>query len=374
MDAPTILKNLDALGPAVEEAADEVDRLGHLPDELRESLRAAGAFRLAWPARWGGPEAAFEDQIQAVESLAYHDASVAWNVQILLDSGFYAGTLADDVAHELYPSMDLATAGGFYPPCRAVRAGGGWRITGSWPFGSGIHSADRVVGGVHLYDGDAVLRTEDGEPEFRVAYLPADAVEILDTWHTTGLRGTGSTRYHVRDVFVPDRHLFSFFEARGADAPPLSRHADLVGQKLAGVALGVARRVLDETRRLLRGHAGDRMTRIQFAEAETRLRAARGYAYDVARRLSEVLFSGGDLSDELQAEATMATVHTGLTAREVTESAVELVGSSVIYRSSPLERRRRDLLTLNAHIGSRRKALEVPGGLLLGETALPRFA
>lgn len=376
LTAADIIKNLQALGPRVEEDADEIDRIGHLTPGLREELRRAGAFRMSWPAAWGGPEMRFEDQIQAIEALAYHDASVAWNVQILLDTGFYGGTLGEDVAREIYPSMDLATAGGFFPPCRADRVDDGWRITGSWPFGSGIHSADRVVGGVHLYADGELLRDADGDPEFRVAYLPQDAITILDTWHTTGLHGTGSTRYEVSEVVVPDRHLFRFFEAGDPSVPPLSRYAGLVGQTVAGVALGAARRVLDDLRDLLRtkNRGGDRMTRIQLAEAETAYRAARCHVITVAQRLSDTLFTGAALSTDDQADAIMCTVNAGMTAKQVVESAIELAGSSAIYRDSPFERRRRDLLTLTAHISSQRKALEVPGGLLLGETALPRFA
>lgn len=374
--AQDILAAVQALGPLIAAEADEVDRIGHLTPKLREALRAAGVFRIAWPAAWGGPEMRFEDQIRMVEMISYHDASTAWNVQILSDTGFYGGQFPETTARELYSSMDNATAGGFYPPQRADKVAGGWHITkGRWPFGSGIHSADRIVCGVALFEDGAPILDAAGEQEFRVAYLPSDKVKLLDTWHVMGLRGSGSTDYEVEDVFVAENHVFKYFNGEAATLPPLARYADLIAQSLQGVVLGLGRRILDDVRESLkRKSPNDRMTRTQLAEAEMNYRAARAYTLDTAHRLSERLIAGELLTLEEQVDSSLAAVNAGHQIHKACTMALELLGAWPLYNRAGFERRRRDLEALMVHICHQRKALQVPGGMLLGEKDLARLA
>lgn len=374
--AEDILAAVAALGPLIAAEADEVDRIGHLTPTLRAALRAAGVFRIAWPAAWGGPEMRFEDQIRMVEMISYHDASTAWNVQILSDTGFYGGQFPETVARDLYSSMDNATAGGFYPPQRADRVPGGWHIArGRWPFGSGIHSADRIVCGVALFADGAPVLDATGEQEFRVAYLPTEKVKLLDTWHVLGLRGSGSTDYEVEDVFVPEAHVFNYFNGEATTLPPLARYADLIAQSLQGVVLGLGRRILDDVRSSLQRKApNDRMTRTQLAEAEMNYRAARAFTLDTATRLSDRLFAGELLTLDEQVDSSLAAVNAGHQIHRACTMALELLGAWPLYNRAGFERRRRDLEALMVHICHQRKALQVPGGMLLGEKDLARLA
>ena len=143
MTAAGILAAAAALGPAIETAADRIEAERRLPDELVEQLRSAGVFRIAFPAAWGGPEMGIVDQCRLIEGLAYHDAATAWVVMICSDSGHYAARLDEVVARELYPSLDLLTAGFLMPAGQATRVDGGYRVSGRWSFGSGSLHADR---------------------------------------------------------------------------------------------------------------------------------------------------------------------------------------------------------------------------------------
>lgn len=374
--AAEILTAVEQLGPEVEAAAEEVDRLGCLPADLLAKLRAAGVFRIAWPAAWGGPEMRFEDQIRLVEMLSYHDASVAWNVQILSDTGFYGGQFPEEIARQIYSSMDNPTAGGFYPPQRADKVAGGWHIAkGRWPFGSGIHSAGNIVCGIQLFENGAPILDAEGQPEFRVAYLPVEKVELLDTWQVMGLHGSGSTDYQIEDVIIPEAHVFKYFNGESTHLPPLARYADLIAQSLQGVILGLGRRILDDTREILKKRSpNDRLTRTQFAEAEMNYRAARAYTMETAKRLSERLMAGELLTAEEHADASLASVNAGHQIHKACTLALELLGAQAIYKRSPFERRRRDLEVTMVHICHQRKALQVPGGMLLGEKDLARMA
>lgn len=371
-----ILEGVRKLAPLVASEADEVDRIGHLTPTLQKALREAGAFRIAWPAEWGGPAMRLEDQIRLVEMLGYEDASVAWNVQILSDTGFYGAQFPREVAEGLYASMDDATAGGFYPPQRAEKVPGGWHITrAQWPFGSGIHSAQNIIDGVHLYEDGKPILDATGQPEFRVAYLPADKVRLLDTWQVIGLRGSGSTDYMIEDVTIPDSHVFKYFDGAAPHLPPLSRYGKFIAISLQGVILGLGRRILDDVRKeLQRRGPTDRLTRSAYAEAEMNYRAARAYAISAATFFSDKLFAGEMLTPEELADATLSSVNTGHQVRTACLMALELMGAQIIYQRSPFERRRRDLEAVMVHIGHQRKQLQNPGAQLLGETDLARLA
>ena len=83
-----------------------------------------------------------------------------------------------------------------------------------------------------------------------VAWLPRDEVTIHDTWHTTGLAGSGSNDYSVTDAFVPEGHTFSPL-LPGVRSEPLYRYRGFFFANLAAVSIGCARRMLDDLRALM---------------------------------------------------------------------------------------------------------------------------
>jgi alkylation response protein AidB-like acyl-CoA dehydrogenase len=374
--AEVILQRVEELGPRIDDAADQVNELRRMPDDLTEDLRRAGVFRMGFPLSWGGPEMRLEDQVRVIELLAMRDASVAWNVMILADSGFWAGFLPDDVAHEIYPSMDLGTAGAFNPPGRAERVDGGYRVTGRWPFGSGLASADLVQCGCHVHDDGGSVLEHDGSKQLWIAYVPKGEVTVHDNWFTTGLHGSGSSDYSVEDVFVPETHMIRYVFEGDATLPPLSRYTDIMMVNQWGVPLGIAARVLQE----LRATATTRTTRtgamrdeyrvqVGLAEAQGRLEAARAYVYETATQLSDALWAGRMLTDNERARMLSTSVTGGHLARRALELAIEVVGAGSVFASSPYDRALRDMLTATNHVIFQRKFLQGAGQLMLGVPA-----
>ena len=208
-------------------------------------MREAGAFRIAAPRARGGPELTPREQTEAVEVLSLHEASVGWCAMIGSDAPYYGAFLAPEAAEELWPSIDAVTAGQIPPNGRARPVDGGYVVNGRWAFGSGCTHADVIVGGCLVMDGDAPVFV-DGRPDVVVDAAPASSWTVLDTWHTTGLAGSGSNDYTATELFVPERHVFRFSD-------PVQRPEPLYGWpgmffiNMAGVALGLARRAIDET-------------------------------------------------------------------------------------------------------------------------------
>ena len=144
MSVSDIYANARALAGYLREKSAEIDAARRLPPEVAARLRDAGMFRLMMPKEWGGPEMSPAEQVEVIEELARANASAAWCVMIGCDSGFFAGYLDDAAAREIYPRLDMATAGSIQPNGKAERVEGGFRVTGQWSFGSGVSHADVV--------------------------------------------------------------------------------------------------------------------------------------------------------------------------------------------------------------------------------------
>ncbi|HTO07107.1 MAG TPA: acyl-CoA dehydrogenase family protein [Myxococcota bacterium] len=214
-----ILESARALAPAVAKRGDEIAKLRRLPGDLVSELKTAGAFRMPMPAAWGGPEMSPRAQNEVVEILSAADASVGWCVMIGSDAGFFGSFLDEAVAREIYPDLDMVTAGLAHPVGRAVRVPGGYRVSGRWAFGSGCTHADVMLAGCLILDGDQPVLGANGLPESRMLLAPSSGFEVLDTWHTTGLAGSGSHDYTTHDLFVPEEHGFSLRAAQAQGAP-----------------------------------------------------------------------------------------------------------------------------------------------------------
>ena len=87
----------------------------------------------------------------------------------------------------------------------------GWNVTGVWPFASGCQSAEWMVGTCVMMEGGSPIDASDGPgPMIRSCIMPAEHWEIRDTWHTSGLKCTGSHDVALTDVLVPDENFFGF--------------------------------------------------------------------------------------------------------------------------------------------------------------------
>ena len=363
------------LVPQVAARANEIAALRRLPADLVADLKAAGVFRMPMPAAWGGPEMSPRAQNEVVEILSAADASVGWCVMIGSDAGFYAAFLEEGAARRLYPDLDMVTAGMLQPAGRAVRVPGGYRISGRWGFGSGCTHADVMVGGCLVFAGDAPVMTERGLPEWRVMMAPSSSWQVLDTWHTTGLAGSGSNDYVAQDLFVPEEHSFSLFD-KPRRSGPLYAFPGMFFANMHGVPLGLARRAIDVVAAL----AGEKLVipemvrmkdlprvRAALARAEMQLGAARAYTFETLDAVWACLQERGELGRELRVALSLSRVNAFRAAREIAQAMVDTAGTTAIYTTSPLDRLLRDAITMSQHVVAQERLLEMVGGLLLGD-------
>jgi alkylation response protein AidB-like acyl-CoA dehydrogenase len=372
-----ILAATRALVPEIERRSDEIAALRRLPIDLVEQLKAAGVFRMSMPIAWGGPEMSPRDQCDVYELLGAADASVAWCAKIGSDSGYYAALLEESAARTVFPTLDCVTAGQVPPNGRAERAAGGYRVSGHWGFGSGSTHADVIIGGCLVTENGQPIMTPAG-PLTRIVAAPASSFEVLDTWHSTGLAGSGSNDYRTNDLFVPEAHTFALAdESRRPE--PLYRYSGMFLASWHGVALGLTRRAIDVALTLLdtkfsafppppvplrqRPH-----TRVAIAKAEMEWRAARAFTYEMIDRLWDEARNRGQVSSESRRIMMQSLTFSFRTARSVTQSMYDLVGTTAIFSTrSPLDRLLRDAITMSQHLLISDGFLEMVGGVMLGD-------
>jgi alkylation response protein AidB-like acyl-CoA dehydrogenase len=326
------------------------------------------------PKIWGGPEMSTIEQIEVIEELSKANAAVGWCVMIGCDSGLYSAYLDDAAGRELYPHLDLATAGWLLPAGRAERVDGGYRISGHWMFGSGITHADVVCAGCIVHENGAPVMKGADTPLWRIMLAPATAYEILDTWYTTGLRGTGSNDYRASDVFIPEEHSFSLLEPAQREGPLWRRNNAIIG-KMGGVPVGAARATIDLFSEAIKGkieqtsgHLYKNLARIQstIADAEMMLGAARSYLFASIERQWKKLEKNEEPTEKERADVMLSNINAFQSARQIIRMLFDAVGSSAIYaKKSPFDRALRDAETWCQHVIGQRRTLENVGALLL---------
>jgi len=380
LSAADIYANARALSSFLREKSPEIDEARRLPPDVVARIRSAGMFRLMMPKSWGGPELSTIEQVEVIEELSKGNASVAWCVMIGCDSGLFSGYLDDAAARELYPSLDMATAGHLFPVGRADRVEGGYRINGQWPFGSGITHADVVSAGCMVFSNGAPEMIDARTPRWRVMLAPQSSFEILDTWHTTGLRGTASNDYRAQDLFIPERHSLTFAEPAKREGP-LWRHSSTILPKVAGVPLGAARAIVDSFREAMQGKVEmpsmklyKNLPRIQtaIADAEMILGAARSYVFSALYSNWERLEKKERPTEQERADLWLSRVNVCHSARQVIRMLYDAVGGSAIYaQKGPFDRALRDADTWCQHLVVQRRTLEGVGAMLLKSDDTP---
>jgi indole-3-acetate monooxygenase len=371
-----LLEGARALGPEILAERAEIDRERRLPLMLVERLRAASLFRLWLPRALGGPELHPVEFLAVIETLAEADGSVAWcatNAGVL---SLVAGSMSEPAAREIYGS-GAVVAGSANPLGKAVAVEGGFRVTGRWTYASGINHADWIAANSVLHDGDMPRRTDGGAPEMRFMFFPKSAVEVIDTWDVSGLRGTGSHDYRVAGLFVPDAHTAPAFVLGPTQpgilyrVPPLS----LFTVALAAVTLGLARAAVNALielaeRKTPMGGSGllrDKPSaQAAVARAEGLLRAARAGLIEAIHEQWDEVAAGGEPSMARRARARLACTFCAEACAQVVDLVHATAGASAIHESGRIARCFRDVHAATQHIGLSPNNYELAGRVLLG--------
>ncbi len=234
------------LVPALRERAEEAERERRLSQQTVDELSASGLLRVYQSVAYGGPELFMADVLPMVTRVARACPATSWVMSILQIHTWLLGLYPQQAQDEVFKDDPNAlVCGVLQPKSMAKRVAGGYELSAAtWPYSSGCDFARwATLGGLVLQDG--------GAPEMSVFLLPQAEYEIIDDWHVTGLRGSGSKSLAIGGVFVPEHRAIRFADAisgeLGKDRSPLFRSSTLpmLCLNLTGPPLGAAQEAIE---------------------------------------------------------------------------------------------------------------------------------
>lgn len=344
--------------------AAESERRRTLSPAIVEEMWASGLMSAFNPAPAGGIEPSFAQMIETWIEMAWQDGSFGWIGIANLPSTFAAAAyLPDDGFAEVFTAHDnCVTMGGqFFPNGQGKVVDGGYRLTGSWSFGSGTGHAQYVAAGFFPMENGEMRWISEGVPDMQVAVVPREEISFNDGWFVQGLKGTGSYDYSADDVFVPAHRTFALFSReplRGSSPATRMGLMPVTAAGHASWALGVAKSMLDDVAEL----AATKYRMSDMASLASRPTFQKGLAHQVcAWRAARLLVldafttaetavaEGGSLTPMLRADMRAAAVYATDVARGCAEWAHLVAGTSSIREGSRLERAFRDIYTGTQH-------------------------
>ncbi len=336
----------------------ETEQLRRLPEETIAELKAAGVFQMLAPKAVGGFGMGLETYVQVVRSLAQGCVSTAWSVGHLVEHVWMLARWPQEAQDEVFANgpAPLAAATGA-PPGSAEKVPGGFSISGRWSFASGVMHSDW-----------ALLAVQHGAVRMQ-CLVPMTDLELLDVWHTAGLRGTGSNDLRAENLFVPAHRALEWNLLAAADNPGSHIHPDpaihipmatFLNMVAPAAALGAAEHALEEFRNLMmvrkvkqtveKRQADSPLAQARFTQAYGQVATARLH-WEEAVRVVSASFGRQPVafSDTERARYRLSLGLSGQASAEAVRLVLTGSGGSVHRLAHPLQRIQRDVNVLLNH-------------------------
>lgn len=358
-----MMARTQALLPKIKARAAACERLRKVPRETVEELVEAGIVNLMLPRRWGGSELDYVALYDVIAAVAGACASTSWVLTNLISCNFMPCYWPEEAQNELWSKTANTLLAGslIFNAAKAAPAKGGYRLSGRWPLVSGCDHAEWLVLA-------ALVEGVENNDRFRMFVVPKADYVIHDTWHASGLKGTGSNDVEMTDKFVPEHRTLLVEHTKGGDSPgarvnggwlyrmPMfALFSSWVGASVLGVAQGALNDFIEETRKRTARISGGKMAdfstvQAKVGEAASAINAAKALVYGNVREAQEIAKAGGvpSLEQKLRYRAD------GAFAGELCLRAVDILhraaGAGGLYESNAFARHFRDAHAGTSHI------------------------
>jgi alkylation response protein AidB-like acyl-CoA dehydrogenase len=373
------LDSVRDLEPLIREQAADSERRREMAPEVMSALVDSGVFRMWIPKDYGGLEVDPNDALEIIEALARIDGSTGWVVSNCVTVAIFHQFLPPVTVKELLGDPAAVPCGSFWPPGTAEATDDGYVISGNWSFGSAARYATGLMVLNVLTDDDGPVLGEAGAPINVVTFIDRNDVTFVDTWHTLGLRATGSTNFSVNGLRVPRNRSFvlgPWETTEGPFAAPLYRMGLIIDAvRIARVGVGIAQGALTDFIDLATSKTPAYTGRLTADRETVQDRVARAQALVQAARdtLRATVRDGWNAAQSGPRITGQACVPMGLAAAFALDASVQAVdllyesGGSTVFRDEcPLQRRFRDLQTLRQNTITSWSRYESFGKLVLG--------
>jgi acyl-CoA dehydrogenase len=340
------------VGARIAEYSTGHDRDGTFVTEAYDVLRDRGWLRLAVPEELGGMGATIRQTTNAHAELAKHCAStslaISMHVHITLFQAWRYRREMPGAEGLLRRVVDdgiilISTGGNDFtrPNGTAVKADGGFVVNGRKVFASQVPEGDVF----------STMFTYEDPDEGRVVLMAgvpkaSEGIEVVETWDTMGMRGTGSHDVVFTDVFVSDAQV-SARRPWGVLDPPLMTIVANAIPVITGVYLGVAEGAQARMLNLIEGtpKAEDPLVQRLVGLVDYKLRVARW-------SLEGALDAIGDDPDPSMDNVVLAFQAKRAVAEEAVsacDAALDAVGGAGYFRKLGIEQAIRDVRGVRFH-------------------------
>lgn len=361
MHASEVVARTEALIPALRQRAAAVDKLRQMPPESVADFKAAGTARLYQPIRFGGCEADMRSGVLALSAVGRGCGSSAWCLVQHLTHNFMLSQWPDQGQHDIWDADPACLVSGIFIPSggRARSVDGGYVLSGRWPLVSGVNTADWCLFAAFVDDG--------GVDTHRYFALPRAEIEIVDTWHSLGLKGSASNDVAVSNVFVPAHRTLAIGQLKGGPTPgnainksPLYRTPSycIFGVYISAAVLGIAEAglelYLEGARKRLALTSGQKVggyptQQVKVAEASAAIAAARQLLFAVCDEASDIAARESLPDNEQRAKFRSHAAFAGRLAARAVELLWDAGASSSVYETNPMSRIFRDMSVASRH-------------------------
>jgi len=357
MTRDELLRRASDLLPVLTERAGRAEELRRIPDETVHDLKASGLIRIGNPPRYGGYDDIDVDLTYEVGwELGRACGSTAWCYSLWAVHNWWIGHFPEKAQDEFFAtgpdtlfSSGLNPAGG-----KAEPVDGGFRLSGRWAFSSGCDAASWAM----------VAVLGPGRPGLSWLLLPRSDYEIVDTWFSAGLRGSGSKDLVIEDAFVPAHRTLNPDRAGEDDRIGWELHGRLsyrvplrciIGWDLVSPLVGIAQGAVDEFAARLRGTSGPGRTaesvpvQMRLAEAAAEVDAARTVHEHAIREMLDRAARGEPFTERDRARYRRDKAFVVKLCVQAVNRLFEASGARAVYSSEPMQRFHRDAHSLSHH-------------------------
>ncbi|HTO41685.1 MAG TPA: hypothetical protein VL026_11975 [Rhizomicrobium sp.] len=358
-----IIDRIRALKPLIAAHAQEAEKKGRPVDKVWKAIRKTGFFYLIQAKRYGGLEATFDEMFDAVMPIAEADPATGWVAAFSVMNPRSAAGYPLETQDILFRNNTYMIMTSVIQPIgKAVKANGGYRVSGRWAWATTVQVADWVS----LV---ATVQADDGTTKDWSFLVPRKDIKIAKTWNAHGLIATGTHHILAEDVFVPDNcatpsnvvdPAWHDNALKNYDYPlylgPIGPSLSLT---IAVPVVGAARGAIEHATLRLKNHKkrgstvveSSKLTaQVRLAQAESVVHAAELLVRDAARQIYALV----GLTPEEQAPGFYQSLARISQSTQLCREAMVILtqtdGTSMHYVESPLGRAFRDVFTGASHI------------------------
>ncbi len=370
-----------SLAPQIAARASATIAERRVPRQSIDALKQEGLTRILQPRRCGGSEARLMDHYAAVSEVARSCGSTAWCLGVYHAHAWLMGLFGRAAQDDVYAGNRDALVSAVLTPRGKVEAvADGYRLSGVWPFCSGVHHAEWVMLGCRIPGADGAFADEG------VLLVPASDLEIRDDWYAAGLTGTGSNSVVATDVVVPRHRFLSFVDAGQGKAPGAGTHATplyraslvpVLALFITSPVVGMAEHALGDFIARLPGrvvqHTFDERqieraaTHLQVGEAASKIELARLRLETTIAEIEAHAEAGTVMPPERRMKARMDCATVVELSRQAVERIVYAAGASALMETSGVQQAARDVRAAATHgLLNLETNLETYGRVVLG--------